>query len=51
MRTAYDWSSHNRVAMDAAVYRALGGLHDITEYTPEETILNAVRSGHYGPWE
>jgi hypothetical protein len=49
-RTAYDWSSHNRVAIDADFYRRLGGLHDVTEYTPDEMRVNAVRSGHYGPW-
>jgi len=48
---AYDYSSHNRVAMNAEAYRALGRITAVTEFGPAEAMMAAVASGHYGPWE
>lgn len=50
-RTAYDWSSHNRVAIDAGRYRTLGSVTDVVEYTPEQAMTESLRTGHYGPWK
>ena len=49
-RTAYDWSSGARAIMPAEPYRVLGGMKDVTEYTPYEAMIQAARTGHYGPW-
>lgn len=50
-RNAYDWSSGNSVVMPDALYRHLGQVADVHEYTVEEAISEMVRTGHYGPWE
>jgi hypothetical protein len=50
-KLAYDYSSHNKVQMPADVYRALGRLTAVTEYTPSEMHAAVVRTEHYGPWK
>jgi hypothetical protein len=50
-RLAYDYSSHNQVQMPADMYRGMGRLTAVTEYTPEEARAAALRTGHYGPWK
>jgi hypothetical protein len=50
-RLAYDYSSHNQVQMPADMYRGMGRLTAVTEYTPEEARAAALRTRHYGPWK
>ena len=50
-KLAYDYSSHNKVQMSAEVYRGLGRLTNVTEYTRSEMYDAVLRTGHYGPWK
>lgn len=50
-KLAYDYSSRNKVQMPADMYRGLGRITAVTEYTPDEMHAAVVRTEHYGPWK
>lgn len=43
-------SKDDPLVMDATKYREVMSAEDIIEYTPEEAMIKAARSGHLGPW-
>lgn len=59
------WLEHDGEAIDMArdefgpeglripveVFRQIGNVCDVTEYTPDEAILHMTRFKHFGPWE
>jgi hypothetical protein len=49
-KLAYDYSSHNKVQMSAEEYRGLGRLSNVKEYDADQMRVQALRTGHYGPW-
>ena len=49
-RVAIDYSSGNRVVMDADVYRHLGQAQDVHEYDQIGATAEAIRTETYGPW-
>jgi len=44
-------SKDDPLVMDAQKYREVMHAEDIIEYTPEEAMIKAARSGNLGPWE
>ena len=44
-------SKDDPLVMDAAEYRDLLNAENIIEYTPEQAMIKAARSGNLGPWE
>ena len=44
-------SKDDPLVMDAAKYRDLLNAENIIEYTPEQAMIKAARSGNLGPWE
>lgn len=50
-RDAYDYASGNRVVMADSLYRHLGQVEDVTEYTWDEAVEQMLSKGHYGPWD
>lgn len=46
-----DYSSGNEIVMPAPLYRHLSRHTHLREYMPAEAMAEAVRSGHYGPWD
>jgi hypothetical protein len=63
VRFAHAWVETEAAAIDRSngmddsppipkpLYYAVGQIEDPTRYTLTEARLQAVRSGHYGPWE
>jgi hypothetical protein len=51
MRWAVDRANGNNVQLPVEFYRKLGQVHDVTEYTHDQTMRLASEHKHYGPWE
>ena len=50
LRVAYDYSSGKSVELPASLYRQLGQVTDVHEYTDAEALIKMVETQHYGPW-
>jgi len=44
-------SKDDPLVMDAAKYRDVMNAENIIEYTPEQAMIKAARSGNLGPWD
>jgi len=44
-------SKDDPLVMDAAKYRDTMNAENIIEYTPEQAMIKAARSGNLGPWD
>lgn len=44
-------SKDDPLVMDAQKYRETMNAENIIEYTPEQAMIKAARSGHLGPWD
>lgn len=50
IRMAVDRSNGNDAALPAAVYRAIGNIDQVWEYTAHDGAVEMLTHGHYGPW-
>jgi hypothetical protein len=50
VRLAVDRSQGKDLTLPAALYRMIGRVHDVKEYTFEEAQRQASKHRHYGPW-
>ena len=44
-------SMDDPLVMDAAKYRDIMNAENVIEYTPEEAMIKAARTGNLGPWD
>lgn len=44
-------SKSDPLVMDAEKYRNTMNAEEIIEYTPEQAMIKAARSGNFGPWD
>jgi len=44
-------SKDDPLVMDATKYRDIMNAENVIEYTPEEAMIKAARTGNLGPWD